>query len=54
QDFNLSLATIGTTFLTTAILEAGRLSLDHKGCPFNILYDGEDQHIPTDIVPVKF
>lgn len=54
QTFDSKLATIGTTYLTTAILEAGRLSLDAKGRPFDITYGDEDKHIPTDIVPVEF
>ncbi|CAM9943658.1 unnamed protein product [Discosporangium mesarthrocarpum] len=51
QDFDTSLATIGTTFLTTAILEAGRLSLDNKCRPFTIQYGGGEAHIPSGIVP---
>ena len=54
QTFDSKLATIGTTYLTTAILEAGRLSLDAKGRPFDIKYGTEDKHVPTDIVPVEF
>ena len=51
-DFNATLATIHTTYCTTAILEAGRLSLDHpklKGMPHLIVY-GDDGH-PEKIVP---
>eukprot|EP00904_Undaria_pinnatifida_P003744 jgi/Undpi1/13370/HiC_scaffold_8.g03029.m1 len=54
ETFDSSLATIGTTYLTTAILEAGRRSLDAKGRPFDITYEGEDKHIPTDIKPAVF
>lgn len=54
QTFDSKLATIGTTYLTTAILEAGRLSLDAKGRPFDIMYRGNDKHIPTEIEPVEF
>lgn len=54
QTFDSSLATIGTTYLTTAILEAGRLSLDANRRPYAIKYGGEDKHIPTEIIPVEF
>lgn len=54
KDFDDSLATIATTYLTTAILEAGRLSLDAKGRPHDIFYEGDDKHIPTRIAPASF
>ena len=38
RDFEHSLASIGTTHRTTAILEAGRRSLDHQ-CTVEICYD---------------
>jgi len=38
-DFDASLATIHTTAQGTAILHAGRLSLDHDGARVDILYD---------------
>lgn len=38
SDFDHSLATIGTTYRTTAILEAGRRSLD-GACTVQILYE---------------
>jgi len=41
EDFDGSLPTIATTLRTTAILEAGRLSLDNGGLSVEILYDGE-------------
>mmetsp|Transcript_6415 Transcript_6415/g.18916 ORF Transcript_6415/g.18916 Transcript_6415/m.18916 type:complete len:423 (-) Transcript_6415:94-1362(-) len=42
-----SLATVHTTMQGTAILEAGRMSLDNDGIPVDILYDGDDGHEPT-------
>ncbi len=42
SDVDQSLATIATTYRTTAILEAGRLSLDGH-CAVQILY-GEEAH----------
>jgi hypothetical protein len=39
ESFDHQLATIGTTYRTTAILEAGRRSLDEGGRPVVILYD---------------
>ena len=48
EHFDLTLATVGTTFLTTAILEAGRLSLDNNSRPYDILYElKDDPHIPS-------
>lgn len=37
-----SLATVHTTMQGTAILEAGRMSLDHDGRPVDILYEGSE------------
>lgn len=42
NSFDTSLATLANTFQTTAILEAGRRSLDEK-CSISILYE-DDQH----------
>lgn len=56
-DFDGSLATIGTTAMTTAMLEAGRLSLDANGRPFDILYAEETvsgHPMPVDIRPTTF
>ncbi|KAA0149726.1 hypothetical protein FNF29_05737 [Cafeteria roenbergensis] len=39
-DFDGSLATLGTTFQTTAVLEAGRHSLDDAGRPYRLVYAG--------------
>ncbi|CAM9379579.1 unnamed protein product [Chrysoparadoxa australica] len=47
KDFDGKLATIGTTFLTTAILEAGRMSLDAGERPVQITYPEEGGHIPS-------
>ncbi|ACI65311.1 predicted protein [Phaeodactylum tricornutum CCAP 1055/1] len=48
-----SLATVHTTMQGTAILEAGRMSLDMDGRPMDIQYDGND-HEPIAIVPHVF
>jgi len=47
EDFDTSLATIHTTAQTTAILEAGRLSLDSDSCPVTIVY-GADRDAGTE------
>ena len=49
-----SLATVHTTMQGTAILEAGRKSLDAGGQPFDIIYDGETSEHPIDIKPHGF
>lgn len=43
ESFNGQLATIQDTLLVTAILEAGRLSLDQDGRTITIDYDAQDQ-----------
>jgi D-galacturonate reductase len=48
-----SLATVHTTMQGTAILEAGRLSLDSDGRPMDILYDGASRE-PVGIAPHQF
>ena len=48
-----SLATARTTVQGTAILEAGRRSLDADGRPMDIVY-GVDGHTPVDIRPHEF
>mmetsp|Transcript_8237 Transcript_8237/g.20948 ORF Transcript_8237/g.20948 Transcript_8237/m.20948 type:complete len:268 (-) Transcript_8237:37-840(-) len=53
---NASLPTVESTVLTTAILEAGRRSLDHQGMPVQIVYGtGEDSgwHSPTGLEVVQ-
>ena len=49
-----SLATVHTTLQGTAILEAGRKSLDAKGQPMDILYETTDSLEPKGIVPHVF
>jgi len=50
-----SIATVHTTFQGTAILEAGRMSLDRDGQPMDLLYEGgEDSMHPTKIEPHVF
>jgi D-galacturonate reductase len=49
-----SLATVHTTFQGTAILEAGRLSLDNDGRPFDIVYENETTMEPSGIVAHEF
>eukprot|EP00968_Pinguiococcus_pyrenoidosus_P005920 scaffold387_cov244-Pinguiococcus_pyrenoidosus.AAC.10 len=54
RSFDESLPTIHSTYLTTAILEAGRRSLDRNGCPINILYaEGaeSESHLPIGMAP---
>ena len=51
SDYNYALASLHTTFGTTAILEAGRRSLDAGGKSVKILYDNSsDQCRPTGFV----
>lgn len=49
-----SLATVHTTLQGTAILEAGRKSLDNDGRPMDITYEGVDGLEPVTIVPHEF
>jgi D-galacturonate reductase len=56
-----SLATVGTTMQGTAILEAGRRSLDADGRPMDIVYNnmedgggGHNNNVPVDIRPHEF
>mmetsp|Transcript_5868 Transcript_5868/g.11496 ORF Transcript_5868/g.11496 Transcript_5868/m.11496 type:complete len:423 (-) Transcript_5868:98-1366(-) len=49
-----SLATVHTTLQGTAILEAGRKSLDADGQPMDILYAMEDSLEPIGMEPHKF
>ena len=50
--FDERLATIASTVGATAILEAGRRSLDHDGQPFTIEYDASG--VPAALVPVTY
>lgn len=49
-----SLATVHTTMQGTAILEAGRRSLDADGQPMDIVYEGDDSEEPIGIQPHVF
>ena len=42
------LATVDSTLVVTAILEAGRISLDHDGAAVRIVYDAEGVE-PTEL-----
>uniref|UniRef100_A0A7S1XWL6 Gfo/Idh/MocA-like oxidoreductase N-terminal domain-containing protein n=1 Tax=Phaeomonas parva TaxID=124430 RepID=A0A7S1XWL6_9STRA len=57
RGFDESLPTIHATYLTTTILEAGRLSLDADSRPMVITYKGAtgaDAHMPVSITPKEF
>jgi D-galacturonate reductase len=49
-----SLATVNTTVQGTAILEAGRRSLDSDGQPMDLVYESEDSQEPISIKPHVF
>jgi D-galacturonate reductase len=49
-----SLATVSTTYQCTAILEAGRRSLDNDSRPMDIIYENDDSIEPIDIKPHEF
>lgn len=49
-----SLATVHTTLQGTAILEAGRMSLDSDGRPMDITYETKDSLEPIAITPHQF
>jgi len=49
EDFHDELATLRTTATCTAILEAGKRSLDNNGKAFLIKYDAENKAEPVDI-----
>lgn len=49
-----SLATVHTTMQGTAILEAGRKSLDADGRPMDIVYEDDSSTEPTGIEPHQF
>ena len=53
-DYDGVLPTMATTAGATAILEAGRRSLDAGGRPMELLYAGEHAHVPTGIRPVEY
>jgi hypothetical protein len=47
------LATIGTTLQETAVLEAGRISLDNKSATVELVYENETSLIPLELKLVK-
>jgi len=49
-----SIATVHTTLQGTAILEAGRMSLDADGQPMDLIYAGEKDMDPVEIKPHIF
>ena len=49
--FDESLATVAGTLQGTAILEAGRRSLDARGAPVRIVYASDDDVHPADLAP---
>jgi D-galacturonate reductase len=51
---NGGLATVHTTVQGTAILEAGRLSLDNDSRPMDIVYESDESLGPIGIVPHEF
>ena len=53
-DFDCSLPTMATTAGTTAILEAGRRSLDAGGRPFELTYSDDSACTPQGLQPVTF
>merc|ERR1719251_179413 len=54
SDFDGTLPTISTIVGTTAILEAGRLSLDMGGRPFELVYSSDNVYaVPTGMRPAK-
>jgi len=55
DDFNDgSIATVHTTYQGTAILEAGRMSLDADGQPMDLIYENDTEIDPTEIKPHHF
>ena len=52
--FDGLLPTLATTAGATAILEAGRQSLDAAGRPFELVYEDEYTETPVSIRPVTF
>ena len=53
-DYDGALPTMATTAGATAILEAGRKSLDAGGRPFEMVYEGETAQVPTAIRAVEY
>mmetsp|Transcript_6728 Transcript_6728/g.17459 ORF Transcript_6728/g.17459 Transcript_6728/m.17459 type:complete len:475 (-) Transcript_6728:1148-2572(-) len=53
-NFDSTLPTLATTAGATAILEAGRLSLDAGGRPYELVYGDEAAETPSALRPVAF
>lgn len=53
-DYDGALPTLATTACATAILEAGRRSLDADGRPFELVYKDEWAEVPSGIRPVEY
>jgi len=53
-DFDGMLPTLATTAGATAILEAGRMSLDSGGQPFNLIFHDDWSSTPSSIGPAQF
>jgi hypothetical protein len=47
------LATIGTTLQETAILEAGRISLDNQSAMVEIVYENDTSLVPIELKLLK-
>ena len=54
ETFDGALPTLSTTAGATAILEAGRRSLDAGGRPFELVYDSDTSEVPSAIRPVQY
>jgi D-galacturonate reductase len=50
---DMKLATIGTTLQETAVLEAGRISLDNEGAMIEIVYENDASLIPIELKLLK-
>ena len=53
-DFHGKLPTLSSTVASTAILEAGRRSLDNGGRPFELQYQSEIDVVPRGMAPQVF
>lgn len=49
DDCDRRLATIGTTLQETAVMEAGRISLDHQSAMVEIIYENETSLMPIEL-----
>lgn len=50
---DMKLATIGTTLQETAVLEAGRISLDNQSAMVELVYENETSLIPIELKILK-